>query len=230
MSRAWQRPRLKICGVTNAADARLVSEAGADYCGLVVEVGYSERSLSLDAAAGVARASTIPVVVLLCDANIDRLREVSSAVRPHAVQMLCHETPDFVRHVSRVVECAVWKSVHLPAPAGMAAPQEYVAAGVGALLIDAVDTSAGFERMGGTGQTVDWGAARAVVDDVSVPVFLAGGVNAENVEQALLAVRPDGIDLCSGVEATKGRKDPEKVRRLVKGFRRAAALLEKERV
>ena len=59
------RPRLKICGVTNTADARLVAASGADYCGILVSVGFSERSLSLPQAREVASASAAPVVILL---------------------------------------------------------------------------------------------------------------------------------------------------------------------
>ena len=64
-------PRLKICGVANAEDARLVGLCGADYCGILVDVDFSERSLSLDEAQSVASASRAPTVVLLCEPELD---------------------------------------------------------------------------------------------------------------------------------------------------------------
>ena len=68
-------------------------------------------------------------------------------------------------------------------------------------------------------------AVAGLMERVSAPVFLAGGIGPENVENALLQVRPHGIDLCSGVEASKGKKDPEKLRRLIENFEAAQAKL-----
>jgi len=65
-----------------------------------------------------------------------------------------------------------------------------------------------------------------LVGEIPKPVFLAGGIHPGNVEAALIRVRPFGIDLCTGVEASKGKKDPEKVRRLVEVFRSAIAKME----
>jgi phosphoribosylanthranilate isomerase len=107
----------------------------------------------------------------------------------------------------------------LPVIEEQATPEAYVAAGVDALLVDAVDTSEGFMRMGGTGKVADWQAAAKVVRSVDVPVFLAGGIGPDNIVAGLQAVRPDGVDLCSGVEAEKGKKDAEKVRALIENFR-----------
>ena len=63
---------------------------------------------------------------------------------------------------------------------------------------------------------------------MSVPVFLAGGIGPENVESAVKTVKPFGIDLCSGVEAYRGKKDPEKLRAVVKNYRNALKQIERE--
>ena len=84
--------------------------------------------------------------------------------------------------------------------------------------------------MGGTGRAADWGASADLVRTVPVPIFLAGGIGPDNVERAVLEVRAFGIDLCSGVEASKGKKDPEKVRILVDRFKVAVAKLEGEEI
>lgn len=219
------RPRLKICGVTNVDDARLVTDSGADYCGVLVDVGFSERSLSLRQAREVASASGVPVVVLLCDPELATAEEVVREIEPYALQLLCGEPPDFVRTLKSRLACRIWKTLHLPAAPGPASPEEYVEAGVDAFLIDSCDTSEGFLRRGGTGKVGDWRAAAALVEESRVPVFLAGGIGPDNVASALVEVRPHGIDLCSGVEASKGRKDPEKLKALVDAFRSAATKL-----
>ena len=219
------RPLLKICGVANAEDARLTGDCGADYCGILVDVGFSERSLSLDEALPVASASRAPVVVLVCDPEIDAALEIARRVKPFALQLLCRESPEFLKKLKARVFCQVWKTIHLPMAADQPAANEYVEAGADALLVDSVDTSEGFTRMGGTGKVADWNAVSELMARVSAPVFLAGGIDPDNIESALIQVRPYGIDLCSGVEAFKGKKDPEKLRRLVENFTAAQAKL-----
>ena len=212
------RPRLKICGVTNAIDAQIVGQSGADYCGILVDVGFSERSLSLPRARQVAAASSAAAVILMCDPPRELVLNVVREITPHAVQLLGRESPDFIQALRPLVRCEIWKTLHLPAIAGQASPEEYVNAGADAFLLDSSDASEGFLRLGGTGCLVDWGRAADVVRSVKRPVFLAGGINPENVAQALHQVRPYGIDLCSGVERTRGRKDPEKLHRLLEVF------------
>ena len=221
-----QRPRLKICGVTNVRDARLVSQSGADYCGILAGVSFSERDLSLEQAREVAAACSIPVVILLCDPAQERVEDVVREISPHAVQLLCRESPELIRALRPRIGCEIWKTLHIPAVEGQASPEDYVSAGVDAFLLDSSDASEGFLRLGGTGTLVDWSRAAEAVRRISRPVFLAGGINPENVADAVHQVRPHGIDLCSGVEQSRGRKDPDKVRRLVAVFSAAAAKLE----
>ncbi len=220
---------LKICGVTNVEDASLVGASGADYCGILVGVEFSERSLTLSRARAVAQAAQIRVVLLLCNPDLERAAAVVDAVQPHAVQLLCQESPALVRAMKARLGCGVWKSIHVPAVEGQAPPAAYVSAGADALLVDRVDTSEGFLRMGGTGKTVSWDAAAAIVEAVGVPVFVGGGIHPGNVAEALRRTKPCGIDLCSGVEAEKGSKDRDKLKRLVSEFERAAGQMQEER-
>ncbi len=220
------RTKLKMCGVTNAADARLVSESGADFCGILVDISFSERSLSLSEARKVATAASVPVVVLVCDPDLRAVEQIVHELSPSAVQLLGRETPEFVRSLKPRVACQLWKTLHDPPPPGQATAEAYIEAGVDAFLLDRSDDSEGFLRLGGTGKCADWDRASTMVKEIPKPVFLAGGINPENVAQAVVKVRPYGIDLCSGVESSKGRKDPDKLRRLVAAFRAAAASLE----
>ena len=70
------RPCLKICGNTNIEDVELVGDSGADYCGILVNVSFSERSLSLEQAREIASASKIPNVILMCNPEIETVAEV----------------------------------------------------------------------------------------------------------------------------------------------------------
>lgn len=91
---------------------------------------------------------------------------------------------------------------------------------VDALLLDSGRPGAAVKELGGTGRTHDWSLSAEVVRRAGVPVFLAGGIRPENVAEAIRAVRPYGIDLCSGVR-TNGRLDAVKLGALVREMRRA---------
>lgn len=215
--------RLKICGNTNSEDVRLVGDSGADYCGILVSVGFSERTLTLSQASELAQGSKIPTVILLCDPEFVLVKEVAAKINPFAIQLLGHESPEMVKKMKSEVRCQIWKTIHLPLIPAEASPDDYIHAGIDALLIDSFDTSEGFTRLGGTGKLADWKAAAAIVKTASVPVFLAGGINPENIQKAVTEVRPFGIDLCSGVESSRGKKDPEKLRNLVSNLKSATS-------
>ncbi len=221
MAETQVQPCLKICGNTNIEDVRLVGASGADYCGILVNVAFSERSLSLQQAFELTSESKTGTVILVCDPRIEAAKEIATKIKPYALQLLGHESPELVRELKSGLQCRIWKTIHLPLVSGQASPEKYVKAGADALFVDSVDTSEGFQRLGGTGKVADWKAAAAIIKAVSIPVFLAGGINPGNVEKAVTEVRPYGIDLCSGVEESRGKKDPEKLRILVKNFRSA---------
>ncbi len=223
------RPHLKICGVTNRKDARLIGRAGADFCGILVDVAFSERSLTLERAKTVAGESKIPVIILMCDPTTEAVCEVDQAIHPYAVQLLCRESPEFITNLKRHISCQIWKTIHLPAVIGQAPLEAYIDAGANALLIDSIETGEGFERFGGTGKVADWKVAAKMIQKTSIPIFLAGGIGPHNVERALFEVRPFGIDLCSGVETVKGRKDPEKLSALIKNFQKATMAIQRKK-
>lgn len=214
---------LKLCGATSAEDARL--GRAADFCGILIGVEWSERSLTLEEAREVAKASGVKNVILLCNPSAEFAEEVTIALSPHALQLLCHETPALVSELKSSLSCEIWKTVHLSTLDGQATPEEYAEAGADALLVDTVDASEGFDRLGGTGKVGDWKAVAALKEEIEIPIFLAGGINPDNVADAVSTVRPHGIDLCSGVEARRGQRDPEKVEALMHRFREAVAVL-----
>ncbi len=213
---------LKLCGTTNTEDALLAGRAGADFCGILVDVAWSERSLTLEQAGPVAQSSGVRNVILLCNPSAAFAGVVAETLQPYALQLLCQEPPSLVAELKGALTCAIWKTVHLTRLAGQAAPRAYEAAGADALLLDSVDTSEGFARLGGTGKVGDWEAVAELKQRMDIPVFLAGGIGPDNIAAAVRAVQPDGIDLCSGVESARGRRDPAKVERLMQMFRLAA--------
>ena len=220
---------VKICGITSIHDARLAADAGANYVGVLVDVAVSQRTRSATQAAEIASESPIPTVLLLYNRTTSDIQEIVSQIRPFAVQLLGQESPQQVEELSDTVPCQLWKSVYLPAgspenvdlPAVRAEMQAYRDAGAGFLLFDSVDMSLEKPRYGGTGKTCDWNVAAELISESPLPVFFAGGIRPENVKAAIETIRPHGIDLCSGVEASKGIKDPHKLEQLMEQINRA---------
>ena len=227
-----QQCGVKICGTTSIKDAELAAEHGADYFGVVVEVDFSPRSLTIDEAAPLfdqAPMNGTQGVALVFHMKHERLQQLMTALRPHAVQFLNLEDIELIRELKQQFpETRLWQSIHLP-EAGKEVDfnafrdtvQEYVDVGIDLLIFDTVAVLKGVRKFGGTGLTSDWDVVKQLIDQVetSVPIWLAGGIDPENVGQAIAAVQPAGVDLCSGVEAEPGRKDPDKVRRLIENAR-----------
>ena len=221
--------KIKVCGITTVEDARLVAESGADFIGVIAGVDFSPRNLSLDSARLICEQSALPAVVLFFNREAEQIQEAIATLHPHAVQLLGHETPSLVRTLKKTVPCEIWKSIHLP-PQGIGEVNitghqdrvnSLIDAGIDAVIIDTVVGSSGNNmRYGGTGQVNNWTVARSLVEAFPVRTFLAGGINPENIHQAIEMVHPYGIDLCSGVEIASGRKDPEKLRRLMSAIGR----------
>lgn len=224
------RCRVKICGITSVHDAQFAADAGADYAGVLVEVAASERSLSPSTAVEIAKGSPIPTVLLLYNRATADICAAVSQINPFAVQLLAQEPPQQVETLKRKVQCQLWKSVYLPAGsredvdvrAVRAEMDAYCDAGADFLLFDTVDMSREKPRYGGTGKTCDWHVAGELIAESPLPVFFAGGIRPENVKAAIETIRPHGIDLCSGVEASKGIKDKRKLDRLMAEVQKAS--------
>ena len=184
---------------------------------------YPNEHVPLAQAAEIASESPIPTVILLYNRSTSDIQEIVSQVQPFAVQLLGQEPPQQVEALNREGACEFWKSVYLPAgspknvdiPAVREEMQAYRDAGADFLLFDSVDMSLEKPRYGGTGKTCDWNVAGELIAESPLPVFFAGGIRPENVKAAIETIRPHGIDLCSGVEASKGIKDPIKLERLM---------------
>ena len=217
--------KVKICGTTSIGDAKMAVDAGADYLGVLVDVPGSERSLLLDEASAIAKSCQIPVVILLSGKSVEEIISIAETVRPFAVHLLSETSRQDIQKLKERLDCRVWLTVYLPvkgeAEANVDPVKEqmknYEQAGADLIIIDAASRAADGTRgrCGGTGKAVDWDAAKELVESAQVPVSLAGGINPDNVREAILKVDPYGVDLASGVEKSRCNRDPEKVKRLM---------------
>lgn len=195
---------IKICGLTRPDDARRAVEAGATAIGMVFWPG-SPRAVTLQQAETVVDAvnGAALTVGVFVDATREEIDHVMRRVKLGAAQLHGHESPAFVDALPWPVIKAV--PVPLEGPLPDLAPW----AGV-RVLLDAHDPV----RRGGTGQVVEWTRAAALA--ATRPVILAGGLTPANVAEAVMRVRPAGIDVSSGVERSPGVKDEALVGALIK--------------
>ena len=225
--------KVKICGTTSIQDAQMAADAGADYLGVLVDVPGSERSLTIDRTSAIAKSARIPVVVLVSGMGVEDVISVAKVLRPFAVHLLGQISLQAIRDLKERLNCQIWPTVYLPVRGQAQADvdtikesmKSYEQAGADLIVIDtmsrAVDGTVG--RYGGTGKVGDWDAAKELVTSVQIPVFLAGGINPDNVREAIRKVEPYGVDLATGVEKSKGKRDPEKVKRLMQEVRNIEA-------
>lgn len=205
------RTRVKICGITRPEDALEAIRHGADAIGLVFYPQSPRYVTPLQAAEIVKKIPAfITVVGLFVNAEASEISDILSAVHLDLLQFHGDETPMQCRQFSR----PYMKAIRVKSDTNLV---QYAAdyADAKALLLDAFAEGV----PGGTGQVFDW---NLIPSNLSVPVVLAGGLNADNVTQAIQKVRPYAVDVSGGVEASKGIKDAAKIAAFMRGVSNAA--------
>jgi phosphoribosylanthranilate isomerase len=208
-----RRTRIKICGITRVDDALAAAAAGADAIGLVF-YPHSPRAVTIEQAAVICAALPpfISTVGLFVDASAEIVNSVLSAVPLSALQFHGDETPEFCNRFARPYLKALRMRDDLDLSA---AATEF--AGAAALLLDTYRAGVA----GGTGEVFDW---QRVPQPLASRIVLAGGLNADNVAQAIAQVRPYAVDVSGGVESRPGIKDVTRIHSFVAAVRRADQL------
>ncbi len=204
--------KVKICGITNWVDARRAVAEGAELLGFNFYAGSPRYVEPAKAKRIVSRLpKRISVVGVFVNESEQTMLEIARTVGLDALQLHGDETPAMVARLKR--SFPVIKAIRVKQSLAVGQLQTYKAAT--ALLLDGFDT----HRRGGTGKTFDWEIARRAKKYGRV--FLAGGLTPENVGEAIRAARPYAVDVCSGVEARPGKKDPARVKNLMRAAKDA---------
>jgi len=209
---------IKICGVREADHARWAIEAGADYIGVQFAEGSPRQVEIADArnlvAVICAKSSSVEPVAVFANQSVDLIREVLDNADFRIVQLHGDEGRAFVESLADV---RVFKAVPYD-PAKIDAWRN-PPSNVAALLID-TPTKPG-ELTGGTGRVFDWDALAQLDKTGLPPIILAGGLTPNNVAQAVRTVRPYAVDVSSGVESSRGVKDPALIQAFCKAVESA---------
>ena len=198
-----RRTRVKICGITRPQDATHAAAMGADSIGLVFHPP-SPRYIGIEQAISIRRELPpfVTLTALFLDETAGWVAEVVDRLRPDCLQFHGSEAPEF---------CESWSMPYLKTiPMGSIEDPVHFASRYQAAQGFLLDSNAA-GRLGGSGDTFDWSRIPSSFDH---PLLLAGGINPSNVAEAIVRVRPWGVDVSSGVETSKGVKSHDLIDQL----------------
>jgi len=212
--------RIKHCGITSLADAHLAAEAGAWALGMIFWPG-SPRRCTLDEGQviGTALKRTVHLTGVFVNARLEEIDAAVQAASLDFVQLHGDEGPVFCSEVARRTGAKVIKAVRVQSRATLQAASAFH---TDFLLLDAHVEGV----PGGTGQTIDWELVQQA--NLGPSVILSGGLNPDNVVEAIAATEPFAVDVASGTEAAPGVKDPAKLQAFYEAVRGPSVALAPE--
>ncbi len=201
--------KIKICGITNLEDAKLAADLGADLLGFNF-YKKSKRFIEPNEAKKIIEKLDrhIDCVGIFVDEKSEEILQTINDCGLHAVQFHGKETPEFVAELQNLTDVKIIKAFRVSQEFDVEIVKRFPVSDV---LLDSAHGS----ELGGTGHTFNWNIAMQVKDMVE-HLYLAGGLSPENVADAVAAVKPYAVDVCSLIESRPGKKDPVKLERFIK--------------
>jgi phosphoribosylanthranilate isomerase len=200
MEPVW-KPRVKICCIASVEEAWLAIKYGAAAVGLVSEMPSGPGPIPEDLIAKIARALPPSVSSFLLTSKMEPSEIIAQHTRcgTSVIQLVDRlKISDYRELREAMPGIGLVQVVHIT---GEEAVDEAVAVAphVNGILLDSGDRDLRVKQLGGTGRTHDWSVSKRIREKVKAPVFLAGGLNSDNVVEGLKQVQPFGVDVCSGV-------------------------------
>ena len=195
------KTKIKICGLRRREDILAVNEAKPDYCGFIIKFPKSFRSITADKVRELVKdlAPEIQAVGVFVNAPVELVSGLLNEGTLALAQLHGQENEVYIRELKKFTDKPLIKAFSVKTrediEKALQSPADYI-------LLD--------QGSGGTGKVFDW----SLIPKIERPFFLAGGIGAENLEQAIREIRPYAVDLSSSVETDKW-KDPEKIRNVV---------------
>lgn len=202
----FSKTKIKICGLRRREDILAVNEAKPDYCGFIIEFPSSFRSVTADEVRELVKEldPEIRPVGVFVNAPMELVRTLLDDGTLALAQLHGQEDESYIRELKTYTDKLIIKAFSIKTAEdiekALQSPADYI-------LLD--------QGSGGTGKTFDW----SLIPEIERPFFLAGGIGALNMKQAICEIRPYAVDLSSSVETEKW-KDPKKIRQVVDIVRR----------
>lgn len=205
-------PRVKICCISSVEEAALAVSCGASALGLVSAMPSGPGVIEEAQIAEIIR--TVPPAVatffLTSRREADAILDQHHRCRPNTLQLVDHVAERELIKLRRALPgIALVQVIHVTGPESIDEARA-IAPLVDAILLDSGNQKLAVKELGGTGRTHDWSISRKIREQCGRPLFLAGGLKADNVRDAIDQVQPFGLDLCSGVR-TDGKLDASKL-------------------
>ena len=208
-----QKIRVKICCISSVEEAKLAIAFGASALGLVGNMPSGPGVISNLKISEITKSAPPMVSTFLLTSEtkaaavIDHYKKVNTST----IQIVdALENRDYEKIKNELPHVKIVQVVHVLDDKSVAEAVG-ISAYVDAILLDSGNPNLETKELGGTGRTHNWDLSRKIRDQIDIPVFLAGGINSNNVKQAIAHVQPFGVDLCSSVR-TNGKLDKNKLK------------------
>ena len=211
------RTRIKICCISSVNEAKLSIDHGADAIGLVGKMPSGPGPIPDWLIAEIVKTIQPPIAsfLLTSEQSSEEIIYHVKKVDTNTVQIVDELTTGTYSDIRTALpHLKIVQVIHVTDEESIDEAIR-ISPDVDALLLDSGNPKASFKTLGGTGNVHNWDLSREIVKAVDIPVFLAGGLHANNVRQAIETVRPFAVDICSGVR-TEGRLDPSKLEAFIK--------------
>lgn len=215
--------RFKICCMQSVEEARLAIEHGASALGFVGAMPSGFGPISDDKIAEIIAAVPEPIATFLltCATDAKTIADQQRRAGANTLQLVDEVEPGTYAALRDALPgVSLVQVIHVAGEQSLRDAVK-VAPEVDAILLDSGNPSLAVKELGGTGRVHDWEISRRIREAVDVPIYLAGGLRAENVADAIASVRPFAVDVCTGLR-TDGALDPLKLERFVTAVRAAA--------
>jgi len=193
--------RIKICCISSLAEAQTAISFGADAIGLVGKMPSGQGVITDDLICSIAKSVPPPVATFLLTSETSSVGIVSHhrKVNTSTIQIVDALKLGSYRNIrEQLPNVKIVQVIHVIDERSVDEAVQ-ISEQIDALLLDSGNPNLAVKELGGTGRTHNWSLSRKIVEQSKVPVFLAGGLNAENVREAIETVQPFGVDVCSGV-------------------------------
>ena len=217
-------PRVKVCCIASEEEAALAVRAGASAVGLVSRMPSGPGPIPESRIRDIAR--TVPpgiaTFLLTCETTADPIIAQQRYSGANTLQLVDDVEPGVYEALrAALAGIRIVQVIHVR-DEGAVADARRVSPHVDAILLDSGNPSLATKELGGTGRAHDWAVSRRIRDAVRVPIYLAGGLNHQNVGKAIAQVQPFGVDACSGLR-TDGRLDPVKLEQFMSAVHEGAS-------
>ena len=217
--------RVKICCISSIDEATLAIKYGCDALGFVSEMPSGAGVIDELLIPKIVSVVPPPIATFLLTSRVNANEIISQIIRckTNTVQLVDRVEPEAYHKIRQELPWTrIVQVIHIQDKNSIEEAQS-IAPFVDALLLDSGNQSLPIKELGGTGRIHDWSISKTICEIIDKPVFLAGGLNFNNVEEAIRTVRPFGVDVCSGLR-TNVKLDKDKLKKFFNSVKRAEQL------